>query len=211
MNTNLSYYERYWKSQEVLSDFTYKWPKIKHLIPTDKKTKLLDFGCGKGTILGEILKVNPSIQATGVDVSQKALDFAKKKYPKTTFVKINDGGRLPFPDNSFDFITALDVLEHVYDTEATFTELARVLKPNGKILISVPYNGLIKNLFITLFFFDYIFDPATPHIRFYTKKSMSKYLMKSNLVPKYWNYHGRFYPLSSGMHVLAQKLPGKLK
>lgn len=205
MSQTKSYYERYWKNQEVLSDFSYKWPKVKKLIPKGH-VKLLDFGCGKGTILGEMLKVNPKLDMVGADVSEEALNFAKKKYPKQTFVKITEGQKLPFKSNTFDFITALDVLEHIYDTDRAFEELARVLKPNGKILISVPYNGLLKNLAISLFFFDYIFDPATPHIRFYTKNTMTKYLTKYGLTPTYWNYHGKFYPFASGMHTVAQKI-----
>src|SRR6185437_14474976 len=141
-----SFYERYWETQEVLGDFAYKWPVLKQLVPQDKKIKLLDFGCGKGIIFHEIAKMNPRAEMIGVDVSNEALQSVKKKFPQQKFYKIEDGGRLPFRSNYFDFILASDVLEHVYDTENAFAELARVLKPGGKILISVPYNGKIKNV-----------------------------------------------------------------
>jgi len=201
----LPFYERYWRDTEVLEDFDYKWPVLKKFIPKNEKIKILDFGCGKGKIFGEILTINPHANITGVDVSKKAITFIKNKFPKKKFYKISDGGKLPFSSQSFDFIIASDVLEHVYDTENAFLELARVLKKNGKILISVPYNGKIKNTIITLFFYDIVFDPYSPHIRFFSKRSLSGCLKKVYLKPLRWGYYGRFFPLSHGMYVVAVK------
>lgn len=199
------FYNRYWKNKEVLEDFYYKWPHLKKFIPREKGIKILDFGCGKGKILSEIIKVNPYLNVAGVDVSTEALEIIRKKFKKYKFYQIKDGEKLPFKTNSFDFIIASDVLEHVYDTENVFFELARVLKPKGKILITVPYHGLIKNLIIFLFFFEFIFDPQGPHIRFFTKKSLLRCLSKVKLIPLKIEHFGRFYPLSKGMLVLAQK------
>lgn len=199
------FYEDYWRKKEVLEDFSYKWPVIKRLIPQEIKIKILDFGCGKGKIIDEIIRINNKADITGVDVSNTALNFARKKYKKFKFIKIDDGERLPFNKNSFDFITSLDVLEHVYDTELIFSELARILKSGGKILITVPYYGLIKNLIIALFAFDFVYTPRTPHIRFYTKKSLLKEIKSAGLTPEKFGYYGRFYPISKGMFCLAHK------
>ncbi len=199
------FYERYWDRDAELEDFNYKWPVLKEYIPVNKKIKTLDFGCGKGRILHEMIKINPLGIFTGVDVSQNAIDFCKRKYRKNAFYKTEDGAKLPFKPNTFDFITALDVLEHVYDTKNAFFELARVLKPGEKILISVPYHGVIKNLIISLFFWEFIFNPYTPHIRAYTKKSLVRCLRDVNLSCQKIGYYGRIYPFSSGMFILASK------
>ena len=199
------YYERYWQDLETLSDFSYKWPIIKKLIPVDKGIKILDFGCGKGIISSEISKINPSAIITGIDVSKKALKSARQKVPNHSFIYVNEGKNLPFKENCFDFIIASDVLEHIYDTELAFNELYRVLKHNGKILITVPYYGFIKNIIIALFFFDYIYEPTTPHIRFFTKKTLLKSLERVNLQLVKFGHYGKFYPVSSGMFVLAKK------
>lgn len=199
------FYERYWKNKEVLEDFSYKWPVIKKVIPVNKKIKILDFGCGKGTILSEIISMNPSAEITAVDVSGEALRFVKKRFPKIKLAKIKDGEKLPFKTHGFDFIIASDVIEHIYDTENVLAELSRILKPKGKLLISVPYNGKLKNTIITLFFYEFIFNPYSPHIRFFSKKSLKNCLEKVNLKPVQWGYYGRFFPFSNGMFVLAQK------
>lgn len=199
------YYERYWENQEELEDFHYKWPAVKKFIPKDKAIKLLDFGCGKGAFISEILKINPKLKITGADISNTAIKSLRKKINYLKFVLIKENRKLPFKKGEFDFITALDVIEHVYDTEEILKELRRILKPGGKILISVPYHGLIKNLIISLLFFEINFDPFGPHIRFFTKKSLVKCLEKTGLKPLETGYFGRFYPLSRGMYILAQK------
>lgn len=202
---NNSFYERYWNHNEVLEDFYYKWPVIKKHVPNNEHITILDFGCGKGKIFEELVKMNPQSKIIGVDVSEKALNFIKHKYPKQQFFKITDGGKLPFKANTFDFIIASDVLEHVYDTENAFWELARILKKNGKILISVPYNGTIKNVVITIFFYELVFNPYSPHIRFFSKKSLANCLKNVHLQATKWGYYGRFFPLSNGMYVVAKK------
>lgn len=199
------FYERYWENQEELSDFPYKWPKIKHLIPKNKKLRLLDFGCGKGIVLNEILKLNPKLDVTGVDTSQTAIAYISKRFPKETFFVVKEGEKLPFKSNTFDFITALDVIEHIYDTEFILKELARVLRPNGKMLITVPFYGLIKNLLIALIGFDFVYNPRSPHIRFYTQKSLLREVKSAGLTSLEIGFFGRFYPIWRGMFCLCKK------
>ena len=52
-----------------------------------------------------------------------------------------------------DFVFSSEVLEHIYDVENAFSEVARILKPGGRLLLTTPYHGLIKNILITRFFF----------------------------------------------------------
>lgn len=199
------YYERYWDERESMGDFEIKWKSLKTNIPTGNDIEFLDFGCGKGFLLSEILKVNPDLKITGADVSKTAIAYAKKAIPSARFTVIEDGHKLPFKNNSFDFILAADVLEHVYDTDMVFTELVRILKPGGKIFISVPYHGMLKNLAISFFGFDFYFDPKQPHIRFYTKKNLFKIVKEKGLDIIKNGYYGRFYPLSYGMYVVCKK------
>lgn len=199
------YYERYWKTQEILEDFHYKWPVLKKFIPRKKDIKILDFGCGKGVITSVIEKINPLSKIYSVDVSEEALTITKKKLPNSTLKKIADGSEIPFTDEYFEFIIASDVLEHVYDTENAFIELSRILKKNGRILISVPYNGLLKRVIISAFFLEKVFTLYSPHIRYFTKNSLFDALRAVLLSPIKAGYYGRFYPLSNGMYILAKK------
>jgi SAM-dependent methyltransferase len=94
--------------------------------------RILDVGCGTGANLEMLSQFGT---AEGVDVSDDALEFCRKKG-----LKVNKGlaEKLPYPDESFDITTALDVVEHLDDDIAGLTEMHRVTKQGGHALIFVP-------------------------------------------------------------------------
>ncbi|MET0754061.1 MAG: class I SAM-dependent methyltransferase [Pyrinomonadaceae bacterium] len=94
--------------------------------------KILDVGCGTGANLEMLASFG---KAEGVDVSDDALEFCKQKG-----LKAHKGlaEQLPFEDESFDLVTALDVVEHLDDDVSGLKEMNRVLKPGGRTLIFVP-------------------------------------------------------------------------
>lgn len=96
------------------------------------KPKILDVGCGTGANL-EMLKQFG--EAEGVDVSDDALEFCRAKG-----LNVHKGlaEELPFEDESFEVVTALDVVEHLDDDIAGLKETYRVLKKGGKTLVFVP-------------------------------------------------------------------------
>ena len=101
------------------------------LRPSDK---LLDVACGTGLVAVEAARVMGSAAAiTGLDPSEGMLAVARKKIP-AHFV-VGRAEELPFPDNTFDFLTMGYALRHVTNLEQTFREYDRVLKPGGKLLI----------------------------------------------------------------------------
>lgn len=200
-----SFYERYWEKKETPKDYAYKADLIKKLVPLEKNLRVLDFGCGKGIIMHDMLATNPSLKISGVDVSKTAIASAKKRLPKNKLFTIKEGQKLPFKNNSFDFITALDVLLCVYDTELIFKELSRVLKPKGMLVITEPCYSLLKNIIISLVGYEQVFNPRGPAIRFYTKKSLMREIKAIGLSPLIFGYFGRFYPFPRGMYVIAKK------
>ncbi len=102
------------------------------MIIRNPKSKILDVGCGTGANLGMLKQFG---EAEGVDVSDDALEFCRKKG-----LKVHKGlaEKLPFADESFDVVTALDVVEHLDDDVSGLKEMHRVLKTGGQTLIFVP-------------------------------------------------------------------------
>lgn len=200
------YYEDYWvDKEEQMPDFKFKWPAIKQYIPT-KKSKVLEYGCGKGFILHTVSKYNPKATLTGVDISKEAIRHAKKKYKNISFSVIKPDTKLPYRKNSFDYVMCLDVIEHVMDVELVLAEFNRVLKPGGRLLVSTPYHGMVKNMLIVMLgYFDFVFNPTGPHIRFFTKKSLTQCLSDANFDIDVTGYCGRIYPISHCMYMLATK------
>src|SRR3989344_8984390 len=203
------FYEKYWTEKNIrLTDFDLKSYKLKYFIPREGNFNLVDFGCGKGDILGEIIKINPNLKCIGLDVSSEALQKAKAILSQVDFKKIEDGGSFPVDSSSIDFVFSSEVMEHVYDTENAFKEISRILKPRGKFLITVAYHGFIKNLLITIFNFDQHFDPIGPHIRFFSKKTLKRELERVELTIVHCGYYGRFWPIPNSIFILAEKKYG---
>ena len=98
----------------------------------DSALKILDVGCGTGANLEMLAQFGA---AEGVDVSDSALEFCRAKGLKT---HKGLAEKLPFDDESFDLVTALDVVEHLDDDAAGLKEMHRVLKSGGRTLIFVP-------------------------------------------------------------------------
>ena len=199
----LSFYDRYWAKRNVCGYFELRWNVLKKYIPRDNGVVIIDFGCGKGQALEKMAEINPNATYIGLDVTDVALDTAKSKLPHVEFRKIEDGGKIPIQDDFADFVLASEVIEHVYDVENTLLEISRILKPNGALLLTTPYHGLIKNILIAIFSFEKHFDPAGGHIRFFTKNSLFKSLENAGLHPKEYGYFGRIYPIPHCIYLLS--------
>ncbi len=99
---------------------------------TNGGLRILDVGCGTGANLEMLANFG---EAEGVDVSYDALEFCRAKGLNAQKGLAEE---LPFEDESFDIVTALDVVEHLDDDIAGLREMHRVLKKGGKSLIFVP-------------------------------------------------------------------------
>lgn len=101
--------------------------------------KILDIGCGRGFYEKAITSLFPNVSITAIDTNSSYLGQARKNVQsqRVNFKKV-DGGKLPFKNNSFDRIICSEVLEHVKDDGAVIAEMMRVLKPAGKVIITVP-------------------------------------------------------------------------
>lgn len=107
--------------------------------------RLLDVGCGDGTLTKRLCELRPDITAEGVDV----LIRPQTAIPVTQF----DGQKLPFPDASFDCILFVDVLHHTEDPTVMLREAARVAK-NCIVLKDHTQEGFLAHS--TLRFMDWV-------------------------------------------------------
>lgn len=203
----IKFYNDFWQKNKEghFFDFSFKWPLVKELVTKKKKLTILDYGCGTGIFIGELLMVNPNLEIFGIDISDYAINVARKKFKNAQFFVQTEEKKLPFANNSVDLILAMDVIEHVFDVKTLLHEFHRILSPGGKIFISTPYHGFIKNLFIIFLGFDVAFDPTAAHIRFFSKKSLLSLLNQEEFMVLKFGFYGRFYPLSRAMYVVAKK------
>ena len=113
--------------------------------------KTLDIGCG----LGEFVKKNGS----GIDPNPYCVNYCKGK---GLDVKTGKAERIPYKDKTFDSVFCLCVLEHLKKPEQSVKEMARVLKPKGKLVLIVPT--------------ECDFERDKTHVKFWDKENTKKLL-----------------------------------
>jgi ubiquinone/menaquinone biosynthesis C-methylase UbiE len=103
-----------------------------------KGKRVLDIACGEG--YGSALLARHAAQVTGVDVSQDAVDHAKRAYAGLGNARFLKGSctAIPVADGSVDVAISFETLEHIHEQEEFLAELDRVLAPGGVLLISCP-------------------------------------------------------------------------
>jgi len=95
--------------------------------------RILDVGCGTGANLKMLADYG---SAEGVDISPQAVEFCRERGLNS--VKLGAAEQLPYDDDSFELVTALDVIEHLDDDVAGLREMRRVLRREGRVLLFVP-------------------------------------------------------------------------
>jgi SAM-dependent methyltransferase len=97
--------------------------------------RVLDAGCGEG--YGTDILAGAASSVVGVDLEVPVIRRAAERYPRAEF-RAGDIGSLPFPDESFDAVVSLQVIEHVGDPSRFLQECARVLGRGGRLVLSTP-------------------------------------------------------------------------
>lgn len=136
MNKVSKHYEDFWyERNEKFEDY----PRNLSLKEFFKaKEKVLDVGCGDGTV-GEYLIKNYNCEVYGIDISKSAVEKAKKKNVKAVLGSSEE--RLPFENETFDSVFWGDNAEHLFDPLSTAKEIKRVLKKDGRLILSCPNMG----------------------------------------------------------------------
>jgi 2-polyprenyl-3-methyl-5-hydroxy-6-metoxy-1,4-benzoquinol methylase len=138
--------------------------------------RVLDVGCGDGRFAGELRGAGARVVAA--DVAEEPLRRARSRYVGLDVRLIPTCGRWPLEDSSFDVVWAGEVIEHVADTAGWLSEVRRVLRPHGRLLLSTPNLGLLTRLHSALSprAFETRFDPLSDHLRFYTRRLLTRLL-----------------------------------
>jgi 2-polyprenyl-3-methyl-5-hydroxy-6-metoxy-1,4-benzoquinol methylase len=128
----------FWQRLRVVMEY------IQQAAPVER---VLDFGCGSGVMLPFLAEISKEVTALDIDLAP--LEWVQRYIPLAPNVRVLDANHNSIPDlqpQSYDFINALDVLEHVDDLPRTLADLLRLLKPGGRIIVSGPTENILYRL-----------------------------------------------------------------
>lgn len=163
-----------------------------NMVNLQKEDRILDVGCAAGR--QSLLMAEKTKEVVGIDISadfiRKAKVCAQKKGFNNVIFQRGSIENLPFQDSSFDKIFCAEVLEHVVDVDVAMRELTRVLKPCGKLVISVPNengdatvwarikNAVTRKKFSPLaeYSLDEVIKHGDAHLRKFNTKTLKKLL-----------------------------------
>jgi len=132
--------------------FTAKFKeKILELCEVTDGEKVLDVGCGNGSLIYAISQ-KANIEAFGIDISPKMIDECKAKYKGINF-ELTNGKRLPFKDNSLDKVIICCSLHHLDNPLTFIAEAKRVLKQGGMLIVGEPWFPIIVKQFCDFILF----------------------------------------------------------
>lgn len=107
---------------------------------------VVDIGCGAGDLLAEVKQRHPQATLAGLDYSSKAVENAKSAFPGGEFRQFVIDRELPYESGRFDLVMCCDVLEHLEHPREVATELVRICRPGGLVVIVVP-DGEVDQFF----------------------------------------------------------------
>jgi 2-polyprenyl-3-methyl-5-hydroxy-6-metoxy-1,4-benzoquinol methylase len=170
----VSYHEELWRQvPEGLepSDFAVRRRfLLERVVAGDR---VLDLGCGEGRFTTELARAGARV--VGVDVAEEPLRRARARDPALELHAVDDGAPWPLADTCFDVVWAGEVIEHVADTAAWLSEVRRVLRSGGRLLLSTPANGrlALAHAALSRRAFAARFDPLGDHLRFYSRETLT--------------------------------------
>ncbi len=156
---------------------------------------ILDIGSGAGGTLRELERYG---SAVGVDISSRAVDYCRNRGCRR-LVRVGERN-LPFAPGVFDLIVALDVIEHIEDDRAALGDYRRLLKPGGRLLLTVPAYQWLWSWH----------DQVNHHRRRYTALSLRAALREAGLIPERLSYYCFFLFFPVALVRILEKFLARL-
>lgn len=198
-----------WKAADGPDSCGYIAPAILKILSELGPKRVLDLGCGNGALAAAMS--NAGYQVVGIDADSEGIALARKAVPAARFEQIDFShdprvalrGELPF-----DAVVSTEVIEHLFSPHQLPEFAAKVLPEGGRLVISTPYHGYLKNLALSLFgAWDRHFTALWHggHIKFWSPRTLVTLLRERGFEFESFHGVGRFPYLWKSMIIVARR------
>lgn len=198
METLSSQYEYAYQDSTPVHHHAYLIEPLLELLSSIKasspsKLRILDLGCGNGSLSHLISQ--QGFEVVGVEYSESGVNYARQTFPDCHFIHASIY-ELPYAEleNSFDIVLSAEVIEHLLYPRELVRAAKKCLKPNGRLILTTPYHGYLKNLVLAILgkmdsHFTSLWDGG--HVKFFSVATLRKLLETENYTDIHLKFSGR--------------------
>ncbi|MFN9659616.1 MAG: class I SAM-dependent methyltransferase [Cyanobacteriota bacterium] len=128
---------------------SYVGTEICKFIQTKKPASICDIGCGNGALLKSISELG-NFELYGIEADSEGSKIASAQCPGAKIINISTESDPPAELSNIELVVSTEVIEHLFRPASLLNFAQKILAPSGRIIISTPYHGYIKNLAISL-------------------------------------------------------------
>jgi 2-polyprenyl-3-methyl-5-hydroxy-6-metoxy-1,4-benzoquinol methylase len=172
-------------------------------------SRILDVGCGNGSVALELAKRGHSV--VGIDLAESGVRVARESCPQGRFELLPADKNIlkNLGEEPFDLVYSGEVVEHLYDPRSFMAGCYTATKPRGRFICTAPYHGYWKNLAISLAggwerHADPLFDGG--HIKFFSRKTLSALMVEAGFGDLQFHGVGRLPYLWKSMVIASTRL-----
>lgn len=203
-----SYIEYGWEDGEATEAHSFIYPNLLKCMKGNVNSCVLDLGCGNGAVANRL--ISEGYDVYGVDASLNGISIANKVNKDHFFVMNFDDDAIPKEVRSLeiDTIISIEVIEHLYSPQKYIQLANRLLPTGGKLIISTPYNGWLKNVVLSLIgkmdkHWTVLWEGG--HIKFWSRKTLTTLLEANGFKVCKFTGCGRAPYLWKSMMLCAEK------
>lgn len=198
-----------WSSANAPHSCNYISAEVVAVIKQLGVSRVLDLGSGNGVLCGALAAAG--LNVAGVERDRDGVDISRLAYPSVRFHQFaieDDPDRLLAVESPFDAVVSTEVIEHLYAPQLLPAYAAKVLTPAGRLILTTPYHGYLKNLALAVadkWDHHHTVLWTGGHIKFFSKKTLTALLADHGFVVEQFVGVGRMPYLWKSMLVVARR------
>ena len=175
-----------WRSSAPTYSQSYINPPLLKLLLAEQPSRLLDLGCGNGSLCRFLH--SRGLDMVGMEPDADGVPLAREQLPSTSFYQLgvdSDPALITAQEGLFDAVVSTEVIEHLYSPHLLPRFAWHCLKPGGLLIVTTPYHGYLKNLALSVAGkWDHHHTALWHggHIKFWSRSTLTQLLAKEGFV-----------------------------